>query len=147
LLATAARPVDLTPRLDEPALRALLEIDGLATRVRRRGTRLLGMVVEESWQAQGVAPGTPVACIGLRPMGRGGAEITALAVLPDWRRQGLARSLVYGACAQLDLRVLEAETDGDAVGFYRAAGFSVQSLGERYPGVERFGCRLELPPP
>jgi hypothetical protein len=38
---------------------------------------------------------------------------------------------------------LEAETDSDAVGFYRSCGFTVLSLGEVYPGVERFRCTLE----
>ena len=33
-----------------------------------------------------------------------------------------------------------AETDKDAVDFYRKLGFSVTSLGEKYPGVERFHC-------
>ncbi len=36
---------------------------------------------------------------------------------------------------------LQAETDRDAVGFYGKAGFTVTSLGEKYPGVERFACR------
>ena len=33
---------------------------------------------------------------------------------------------------------LVAETDSDAVGFYIANGFVAESLGEKYPGVERF---------
>jgi CubicO group peptidase (beta-lactamase class C family) len=156
LLATAGRPVDLEPRLDEPGVRAVLEVlawrgdDGeverIADRFRDAHTRLLGLVVEKSWETQEISPGTPIACIGLEPRGRDEAEITSLAVLPDWRRQGFARSLVFGACEQLALRRLEAETDADAVDFYRAIGFAVESLGERYPGVERFRCRLELPP-
>jgi ribosomal protein S18 acetylase RimI-like enzyme len=148
--------VDLRPRLDEPAVRAVLEVlawrgddgdvDRIADRYRDAHTRLLGLVVEESWETQGVSPGTPIACIGLEPRGRDEAEITSLAVLPEWRRQGFARSLVFRACEQLALRTLEAETDADAVDFYRAIGFAVEKLGERYPGVERFRCRLELPP-
>ena len=47
-------------------------------------------------------PGTPIACIGLEPRDdRDEAEITALAVLPDWRRQGFARALIFGACEHL----------------------------------------------
>lgn len=157
LLATAGRPVDLRPRLDAPGVRTVLEVlawrgddgevDRIADRYRDTDTRLLGLVVEKSWETQGVSPGTPIACMGLEPRGRDEAEITSLAVLPGWGRQGLARSLVFGACEQLALRMLEAETDADAVDFYRAIGFAVESLGERYPGVERFRCRLELPPP
>jgi len=155
LLATAGRPVDLQLRLDEPGVRTVLEVlawrgddgevDRIADRYRDAPTRLLGLVVEKSWETQGVSPGTPIACIGLEPRGRDEAEITSLAVLPDWRRQGFARSLVFGACEQLALGMLEAETDADAADFYRAIGFAVENLGERYPGVERFRCRLELP--
>jgi CubicO group peptidase (beta-lactamase class C family) len=156
LLATAPRTLDLRARLDEPTIRALFEIlarcdDGdverIADRYRDPKAQLLGLVVERSWEAQGIAVGTPVACIGLEPRGdRSEAMITALAVLPDWRRRGFARALIFGACQHLGLGAVEAETDTDAVVFYRAAGFSVRSLGEQHPGVERFRCRLELPP-
>ncbi len=151
LLATAKRPVDLRPRLAEPAVRTLLgvvasrggdgEVDRVADRYRDADTHLLGLVVEKSWEAQHIAPGTPVACIGLEPADdRDEAEITALAVLADRRRQGFARALIFGACAHLGLRAVAAETDADAVDFYRATGFAVESRGER------FRCRLELPP-
>jgi ribosomal protein S18 acetylase RimI-like enzyme len=36
-----------------------------------------------------------------------------------------------------------AETDNEAVEFYRATGFRVTSLGEKYPGVERYRARLD----
>jgi ribosomal protein S18 acetylase RimI-like enzyme len=34
-----------------------------------------------------------------------------------------------------------AETDRNGVGFYAATGFTVTSLGEKYPGAERFSVR------
>lgn len=37
-----------------------------------------------------------------------------------------------------------AETDEEAVNFYRSIGFEVYSLGEKYPGVERFRCIYEV---
>jgi ribosomal protein S18 acetylase RimI-like enzyme len=40
------------------------------------------------------------------------------------------------------LGTLEAETDSEALAFYRRIGFRVESLGEKYPGVERFRCVL-----
>jgi len=153
LLATAGRPVDLQPRLDEPEVRALLEVparrgedlDRIADRYRDARTRLLGVVVERSWDVPDVRPGTPIACLGLEPRGSDEADIRSLAVLPRWRRQGLARGLLFGACEELGLRALEAETDADAIAFYRATGFVVESRGERSPGVAPFRCRLELP--
>lgn len=47
------------------------------------------------------------------------------------------------AAKVLALHHLDAETDADAVDFYRRCGFAVESLGERYPGVERFRCTWE----
>ena len=38
-----------------------------------------------------------------------------------------------------------AETDHDAVGFYAANNFAITSLGEKYPGVERFQVHLRAP--
>lgn len=35
------------------------------------------------------------------------------------------------------------ETDQEAVGFYQSLGFNIKSLGEKYPGVERFWCCLK----
>lgn len=40
------------------------------------------------------------------------------------------------------IRRMEAETDKNAVNFYRKIGFNITSLGEKYPGVERFKCTL-----
>ena len=36
------------------------------------------------------------------------------------------------------LTYIEAETDKEAVEFYKKIGFQVKSLGEKYPGIERF---------
>jgi hypothetical protein len=35
---------------------------------------------------------------------------------------------------------MAAETDAEAVGFYKRCGFRMQSLGEKYVGTERFWC-------
>ncbi|ETE89388.1 acetyltransferase [Bacillus thuringiensis serovar aizawai str. Leapi01] len=41
------------------------------------------------------------------------------------------------------LTYIEAETDDEAVEFYKRIGFQVKSLGEKYPGIERFHCYME----
>ncbi len=82
--------------------------------------------------------------IGLRELA-GTVEIRHLAVAPGRRGRGLGWEMVFAlptVCTCLDV---VAETDRDAVGFYRRIGFSVESLGEVYPGTERFRCRLRLP--
>ncbi|MDN4071264.1 hypothetical protein NYE70_06050 [Paenibacillus sp. FSL R5-0407] len=40
------------------------------------------------------------------------------------------------------IRRIDAETDMDAVDFYRKIGFQIIRLGEKYPGIERFKCIL-----
>jgi ribosomal protein S18 acetylase RimI-like enzyme len=54
----------------------------------------------------------------------------------------VGRQLVRGVGARFPGATLEAETDGDAVGFYRRIGFGIESLGEKYPGRARFRCVL-----
>ncbi|XID94858.1 GNAT family N-acetyltransferase [Paenibacillaceae bacterium WGS1546] len=63
-----------------------------------------------------------------------------LAVLPEHRGLGYGRGLILEAIELKGPSRIVAETDEDAVDFYRNIGFEVESLGERYPGVERFQC-------
>jgi ribosomal protein S18 acetylase RimI-like enzyme len=72
--------------------------------------------------------------------------IRHLAVLPENRGKGYGRGMILELLLQLDpkpKRVI-AETDDEAVDFYRNIGFEVHSLGEKYPGVERFRCIYEV---
>ncbi len=78
----------------------------------------------------------------MRRTGRRSAEITHIAVVPERRRGGLGRAMIEELLQLERLDEVVAETDGDAVGFYRRCGFDVHSLGEQYPGVERFRCAL-----
>ena len=71
------------------------------------------------------------------------ARIRHIAVDPTVQRVGLGRRMIEALFRQLDFSVLRAETDSDAVEFYRACGFTVETLGETYPGVERFECVLQ----
>lgn len=68
-------------------------------------------------------------------------HLLAIAVSPDARRRGLGRAVVDALPSLVQITELDAETDADAIGFYRAVGFTVASIGEKYPGVERFACR------
>lgn len=84
--------------------------------------------------------GVMVGCLGLEQTGSYTAVIGHLAVSPNMRGEGMASSMITFIRADRGLTLLLAETDREAVGFYRKYGFSVTSLGEKYPGVERFLC-------
>jgi ribosomal protein S18 acetylase RimI-like enzyme len=63
-----------------------------------------------------------------------------IAVRPDSRGAGFGRGLILEAIAMFKPTVVLAETDEETVDFYRSIGFEIKSLGEKYPGVERFSC-------
>lgn len=71
------------------------------------------------------------------------AVLLHLAVAPAYRKQGLGRYLLVSMVSADGISRLDAETDDDAVGFYRRCGFRIQSLGEKYPGVARYLCTWE----
>ncbi|GMA25018.1 N-acetyltransferase [Luteimicrobium album] len=88
-----------------------------------------------------------VACVAVDPRATGRGVVELVGTDAELRGRGHARTVLESAACRLGLTELVAETDAEAVGFYRRCGFDVVSLGERYPGVERFRCRLGDRPP
>lgn len=81
-----------------------------------------------------------VAIIGYRYLNKEEIEIMHLAVRPDCRGAGFGRGLLLELLRKEKPKKLIAETDEEAVDFYRNVGFEIVSVGEKYPGVERFKC-------
>ncbi|MFF0496011.1 GNAT family N-acetyltransferase [Nocardia aobensis] len=82
------------------------------------------------------------------PVGVAGYErcadrIVLLHIATSLRGRGVGRRLVARIRADDPAMPIVAETDRSALGFYVALGFGVRSLGEKYPGVERFLVCLE----
>jgi ribosomal protein S18 acetylase RimI-like enzyme len=77
-----------------------------------------------------------------------GIDITApphgwilhLAVHPDYRKQGIGKYLISQVMVKYALQSVALETDQDAVGFYRACGFSAVEIKSNWPGVHRYRC-------
>jgi ribosomal protein S18 acetylase RimI-like enzyme len=132
---------ELDNLLDNPKVRELLaaaiafptseRIAQVCARYRTNPTwRMLGCRSEEEI----------VGCLGLSLGDAGQATIRHIAVALPRRRHGIGTALICHAAKIFALSRLCAETDRDAVAFYRRRGFAIQSLGETYPGVERFHC-------
>lgn len=85
--------------------------------------------------------GEPQAIAVLKGLDNGLFEIESLAVHPERRYQGLASKLLKAIMAIEPIQGLIAETDDDAVGFYRKFGFAIEDLGMKYPGIRRYCCR------
>lgn len=136
--------LDLKPRLHERKVRDLLAFSvGFPTPARldsvcrcyssEPNRRFLGYETD----------GALVGCIGIEIVENGQAIVHHISVLPSARGLGVGRAMLDHICAEFALQRLQAETDPGAVDFYRKCGFEVVSLGEKYPGVERFKCELK----
>ena len=92
------------------------------------------------------ADGALAGILALAPDGTGAAEILGIAVAEDRRGQGIGRLLLARAAAAEGLRTLRAETDAEAVGFYRRCGFRTERFFRDFGGqaVERFRCTAAL---
>ncbi|QJX81299.1 GNAT family N-acetyltransferase [Priestia megaterium] len=88
--------------------------------------------------------GEIVSCIGVEFRNSKEGVIKHIAVLPKERGSGIGSSMIRFICKKYNLNFISAETDKDAVMFYTNFGFRVTSLGEKYPGVERFFCEFEV---
>lgn len=71
-----------------------------------------------------------------------GGKILHIAVDPAFRFKGIAREMINRISTKFSM--LKAETDNEGVGFYKACGFKIESLGELYPGKERFKCTKQV---
>ena len=84
-----------------------------------------------------------VGCIGIERNGQR-CTIKHIAVVPESRGKGVGSGMIKFLLINNAIEQIIAETDKEAVAFYRKFGFSVSSLGEKYPGVERFHCCYSL---
>ena len=70
--------------------------------------------------------------------------IKHIAVTPENRGKDYGRGMILELLLQQKPSRVVAETDDESVGFYRSIGFEIYSLGEQYPGVERYRCVYEV---
>lgn len=90
-----------------------------------------------------VEDGVIEGCIGINLIDSNKSEIKHIAVSPTQRGKGIGTNLIMYVIKKHSISKLYAETDRDAVNFYKNIGFTITSLGEKYPGVERFYCLLK----
>lgn len=68
--------------------------------------------------------------------------ITSLAVDETYQGRGIGKKLINHIKDKYNYIV--AETDDEAITFYRKQGFVIESLGEKYPGVNRYICTIKI---
>jgi ribosomal protein S18 acetylase RimI-like enzyme len=111
----------------------------------RRAAALAIYDNQDNWLLGARRSGLLVGLVGLCPKADY-LEIRHIAVRADLRRKAIGRRIIEKTRQSYPKETLFAETDKDAVGFYRQCGFSCKSIGEKYPGTERFECTLAPAP-
>ncbi|CEJ73537.1 ribosomal-protein-alanine acetyltransferase [[Clostridium] sordellii] len=67
--------------------------------------------------------------------------ILDIAVRKDKQKLGIGSELLNYVIYGLKPRILVAETDDDAVGFYEKKQFEIVNLGEKHSNINRYECR------
>ncbi|AFK86105.1 GNAT family N-acetyltransferase [Thermoanaerobacterium saccharolyticum] len=67
--------------------------------------------------------------------------ILDIAVSKSSQHLGIGSKLINYVLVCLKPSIILAETDDDAVGFYRKYGFEINNLGEKYPNIKRYECK------
>jgi ribosomal protein S18 acetylase RimI-like enzyme len=133
--------VELAARLDDPNVISLLAFSVGSPTPEQLRTVTARYREQAQWRLLGIEQsGILAGCIGLELTMGTCAVIHNIAVAIEFRGRGFGRAMIEAVAKQFQLGELVAETDVDAVEFYRRCGFEITSLGERYPGVERFRC-------
>ncbi|BFH68167.1 N-acetyltransferase [Paenibacillus dendritiformis] len=137
--------INVKPRLRETAIRELIELSVFPDpdKVEAVLQRYEQHAEDEVWGYEN--DGEAAGIIGFRKQGKE-IEILHLAVHPEMRGAGFGRGMILELIHQEQPDVVKAETDEEAVDFYRNIGFRIESRGEIYPGVERFTCMYETRP-
>jgi ribosomal protein S18 acetylase RimI-like enzyme len=142
-VASVRQIIDLSERAHEPDVSKLLSLAvGIPTADRLRSIAQ-AYRDRSSWHLLGFEQSRElIGCIGIEIDPGGGAVIRQIAVSEAHRGLGNGRALIAELCDRFAIRSLTAEMDQDALGFYSSCGFALRSLGEKYPGAERFECVL-----
>ncbi len=141
------RLIDVSMQLDSQAVRQLLDQSGYpADRTVQHTERILSHIREDrDLRLLGATfDDVLVGLIALKLTAEARAVIRYLVVDRRHRGNGIGRWMIESVWEKHSLSCLEAETDDDAVGFYKRCGFSVHPLGKAGMDSRRYRCVRDL---
>ncbi|WEK56004.1 MAG: GNAT family N-acetyltransferase [Candidatus Cohnella colombiensis] len=142
--------IDITSRLNEPEIQELIsyavfpdpeQLNHVIAQYQsvQSGQEIFGYTSDDDEDDQ-----TIIGIIGSILNDQKVLTIQHIAVLPEDRGKGYGRGMILELLHMKQPTTIVAETDEEAVQFYRSIGFTIASLGEVYAGVERFQCSYEV---
>lgn len=136
--------IDIKPKLDEPAVKELIElsifpeperVDQVIESYKNEPAReIMGYYLDNAL----------IGLAGFWINDNNTLELKHIAVDPEEQGLGYGRGIILEILDLKSPQAIVAETDEDAINFYRSIGFTIESLGEKFPGVERFKCIYEV---
>ncbi len=137
-----SRIIDIKPILKTPdVLSVLSESVGMPTedKLKKRAQVYINNnnVVAFGYISDGAVLGVIVLDISKKEE----IAILDIAVSKANQHNGIGKKLIEHVLANLNPTTIIAETDGDAVDFYRKFGFIINNLGEKYPDIIRYECK------
>jgi len=133
--------IDLRGRQDEPAVRRVLERSHGSTEALEEAC---AHYRSGEWTFIGWQEGEEIlACAGAEQLTGGTIGIRSIVVAPAWRHRGLGRTLLDSLAGRAGASMVVAETDDDAVGFYRRCGFAIEDAPPKF-GRPRYWCVHEI---
>lgn len=135
--------LDIKDNIDDPAVRELVSESMWDRSPEAMEKKLAAFRSRKDWYLYGWVESDEIlgVCgIEIRP---DLFEILNIAVAPNARRRGIGKTMIT-ALQQKHRTAITAETDNDAVGFYRKCGFEIQGFTRRYDTAEyqRYSCVL-----
>lgn len=131
---------DIKDKLDEPAIKQLIGLivyddpDRIEEAVKeykdQTDSEIMGYYADQDL----------IGLVGFRINNQNVLELRQIAVLPEEQGMGYGRGMMLELLHLKNPKSIVAETDEETVDFYRSIGFTIESVGEKYPGVERFKC-------
>ncbi|MBA2175190.1 GNAT family N-acetyltransferase [Halobacillus locisalis] len=117
------------------------ELFSYVTSTRKTASLYQTYVAEKDYRLYGmISGGDVIGIVGVHKYEQARYEIKHIALLPSERGKGYGRKMIKAVMMENPAAGIVAETDREAIQFYEKCGFEVTSLGEKYPGVERFKC-------
>jgi len=132
--------VSVKDRLDQPQIEELLGY-AVFTDEKELAEVIGRYKTDERWKLLGYSEeGRIIGVIGYEMASPTILKLLHLAVDPPYRGLGYGRGMILELLELERPARIKAETDEEAADFFRNIGFEIVSLGERFPGVERFEC-------
>lgn len=87
-----------------------------------------------------------IGVIAIRKVNSQSAEIKGIAVNASYRQRGIGRRLIESVFQNMHIKFLYAETDDDAISFYKHCGFKAEVNVKVYENIEyrRYKYTLEI---